>query len=68
LNFGVRCPKDATNFDVVVATEHDSVEIDDMQMVKAVLPPCESNADWVRDSDQLLVIGVSSELDTGAAP
>ena len=66
LNFGVCCAEDPADFRVVVAAKHDPVEIDDVQMVKSVLPPCESNADWVRDSDQLLVVGVSSKLDTGS--
>ena len=68
LNFGVCCAEYSADFGVVVATEHDSVEIDDVQMVKSVLPPGEGNPDWVRDSDQLLVVGVSGKLDTGSAP
>jgi hypothetical protein len=68
LNFGVCCAEDPADFRVVVATEHDSVEIDDVQMVKSVLSPGEGNANRVRDSDQLHVVGIGSELHTGPTP
>ena len=67
LNFGVSRAEDPADFLIVVSALCDTIKIDDMEVVKSVLTPRKGNTDWVRYSDQFLVVGVGSELDTGPA-
>jgi hypothetical protein len=62
LYFDVRHAKYGPDLRSVVATSGHCVEVNNVEVTKAVLSPRDSNPDWIGDADHFLVVRASGKL------
>ena len=67
LHFAVGRTQNSFDFGCVGAASRDSIEVNDVQMPKPVLPPGYRDTDRVGNADDFLIIGTSGELNARSA-
>src|SRR5687768_7368983 len=67
LHFDVGRAEDGLNLGSIAATSCHRVEIDYVEVAKAVLSPGDGNSNGIRDADDLVVVGAGGKLHAGSA-